>query len=231
MLKIKARMIVTFSNRKGGVGKSSLCVSLANYWSSQDIPVRVIDTDPQQSLLTAREIDLKTDTTHPPKFDIERFELYNELNKLPEYIRQLKQSGFHILFDAPGGMGNDLYMHIVLFSDFVIVPFQYEDYSIESTGEYATVLKKLNEAYPTLKRMAIFVPNMVDTRIGRVADRQRWDAWDKDIDSVAIRTPRVPLRVCLQRRNTLFQTPEELSCVSPCFDFITSLVFDNNPEK
>ena len=108
-------MIVTFSNRKGGVGKSSLCISLANYWSAQDIPVRVIDVDPQQSLLTAREMDLKTDTAHLPKFDIQRFELYNELNKLPEYVRQLKQSGCHILFDAPGGMGNDLYMHIVLF--------------------------------------------------------------------------------------------------------------------
>lgn len=224
-------MIVTFSNQKGGVGKSSLCVSLANYWSSQDIPVLVVDADSQHSLLTAREMDKKKDTIHEPKFDIERFGLYNEINKLPDYMRQLKQSGKHVLFDVPGGVGNDLYMHIVLFSDFVIVPFQYEDYSIESTGEYATVLKKLGEAYPALKREAIFVPNMVDTRIGRATDRQRWDAWDRDIDSVAIRSPRVPLRVCLQRRNTLFQTPEELSCVSPCFEFITSLVLKNNPEK
>ena len=90
------------------------------------------------------------------------------------------------------------------------------------------VLKKLREAYPTLKREAIFVPNMVDTRIGRVSDRQRWDAWDKDIDNVAIRSPRVPLRVCLQRRNTLFQTPEELSCVSPCFEFISNIVLKND---
>lgn len=224
-------MIITFSNRKGGVGKSSLCVSLANYWSSQDIPVLVIDTDPQQSLFTAREIDLKKGTTPEPKFDIRRFELYNELNKLPDYMRRLKQSGSHVLFDVPGGMGNDLYMHIVLFSDVVIVPFQYEDYSIESTGEYATVLKKLSEAYPTLRREVIFVPNMVDTRIGRAADRQRWDAWDKDIDSVAIRSPRIPLRVCLQRRNTLFQTPEELSSVSPCFKFITNLIFKDKTEK
>ena len=221
-------MIVTFSNRKGGVGKSSLCISLANYWSSQNIPVCVIDIDQLHSLLTAREVDLKTDTTHLPRFDIQRFKLYNELDKLPEYMRQLKQSGCRILFDTPGSVENELYMHIVLFSDFVIVPFQYEDFSIESTGEYATVLKKLREAYPTLKREAVFVPNMVDTRIGRVSDRQRWDAWDKDIDNVAIRSPRVPLRVCLQRRNTLFQTPEELSCVSPCFEFISNIVLKND---
>ena len=143
-------------------------------------------------------------------------------------MRQLKQSGCRILFDTPGSVENELYMHIVLFSDFVIVPFQYEDFSIESTGEYATVLKKLREAYPTLKRETVFVPNMVDTRIGRVSDRQRWDAWDKDIDNVAIRSPRVPLRVCLQRRNTLFQTPEELSCVSPCFEFISNIVLKND---
>lgn len=111
-------MIVTFSNRKGGVGKSSLCISLANYWSSQNIPVCVIDIDPQHSLLTAREVDLKTDTTHLPQFDIQRFELYNELDKLPEYMRQLKQSGCRILFDTPGSVENELYMHIVLFSDF-----------------------------------------------------------------------------------------------------------------
>ena len=158
-------MIITFSNRKGGVGKSSLCVSLANYWSSRDIPVQVIDVDPQQSLLNARALDISMDTEHAPKFDILKFELHNQLNKLPEYIRELKKKGSHILFDAPGGMVNDLYMHIVLFSDFVIVPFQYESFSIESTGEYATVLKKLDEAYPTLKRKAIYVPNMVDTRI------------------------------------------------------------------
>lgn len=224
-------MIITFSNRKGGVGKSSLCVSLANYWSSQDIPVQVIDVDPQQSLLNARALDISMDTEHAPKFDILKFELHNQLNKLPEYIRELKKKDSHILFDAPGGMVNDLYMHIVLFSDFVIVPFQYESFSIESTGEYATVLKKLDEAYPTLKRKAIYVPNMVDTRIGRAVDRKRWDAWDEDIDSVALRSPRVPLRVCLQRRNTLFQTSEELACVSPCFDFITNIVFKNNIEK
>ena len=223
-------MIITFSNRKGGVGKSSLCVSLANYWSSQEIPVKVIDVDPQQSLLNAREMDLKMDNEHPPKFEILKFSLHNQLNKLPEYIRELKSSDSHVLFDAPGGMTSDLYMHIVLFSDVVIVPFQYESFSIESTGEYATVLKKLSEAYPTLKRLAIYVPNMVDTRIGRAADRKRWDAWDEAIDSVAIRSPRVPLRVCLQRRNTLFQTSEELVCVSPCFDFITQKVFQNNQE-
>ena len=207
-----------------------MCVLLANYLSALDFSVRVIDADPQHSLLNARKADLKSDENHSPLFEIQRFELHNQLNKLPEYVRELKKTGAHVLFDAPGSMENDLYMHIVMLSDVVIVPFQYEEYSIVATGEYATVLKKLEEAYPMLKRIAIYVPNMVDTRVGRVADRKRWDAWDKDIDGVAIRSPRVPLRACIQRRNTLYMTPEEMVCVTPCFEFIVNRIFQNTSD-
>lgn len=224
-------MILTFSNKKGGVGKSSLCVALANYWAAQDIPVRIIDVDPQQSLFYAREEDLKK-YSESPKYDVLKFDLFNQANKFPEYIRTLKNSGFHVLFDVPGGADSDVFMNIILFSDYVIVPFQYEAFSIDTTGRYGRALKMLEEAFPKLHRTVIYVPNMVDTRIGRASDRKAWDEWDNNIESVGgIKSPRIPLRACLQRRNTLFLTPGEMACVSPCFDYLTKMIFQSNQMK
>lgn len=217
-------MIITFSNKKGGVGKSSLCVALANYWSSMDIPVRVIDIDPQQSLLCTREKDLEKHENHPPRYEIQKFDQSNQLKNLPEYIAELKSSQCHILFDAPGSIENEI-LQIVLHSDFIIVPFQYEAFSLDSTGRYARILKKLDEVYSHLRRVVIFVPNMVNTRIGKASDRKLWDEWDSRIEAVGNKSPRVPLRACIQRRNTLFLTPEELTSLSPCFEYLTRMIF------
>jgi len=224
-------MIITFSNKKGGVGKSSLCVALASYWSSMDIPVRVIDIDPQQSLLCAREKDLEKHESHPPRYEIQKLDLSAPLKKLPEYISKLKSSQCHILFDAPGGIENEVLLHIVLCSDFIIVPFQYEAFSLDSTGRYARILKKLDEVYPHLHRVVIFVPNMVNTRIGTASDRKLWDKWDARIEAVGNKSPRVPLRACIQRRNTLFLTPEELASLSPCFEYLTRMIFPDIDES
>lgn len=220
-------MIITFSNQKGGVGKSSLCVSLANYWSAQGIKLQVLDVDPQHSLLNFRKKELEINGQLRPKFEIMDFSHHKNMSKAREFIINLKKEPIHTLIDTSGSGLTELNMNIVLYSDVVIIPFQYEDYSIQATGEYATILKNLGKTFPEMERVCIFVPNMVDTRIGRASDREKWDAWDASIDKVALRSPRVPMRVCLQRRNTLFQTDDELNCVTPCFSYITMKVMNN----
>ena len=47
--------IIAFANMKGGVGKSSLCIALANYLTMAKIPVVVVDADLQQTIATLRE--------------------------------------------------------------------------------------------------------------------------------------------------------------------------------
>lgn len=43
-------IIITFANQKGGVGKTTLCVTFANYLVKKGLPVIVIDCDSQESL-------------------------------------------------------------------------------------------------------------------------------------------------------------------------------------
>ena len=56
---IQTPVIVTFANQKGGVGKTSLCVTFANYLVMKGVRVVVIDCDFQHSILKCRKADLK----------------------------------------------------------------------------------------------------------------------------------------------------------------------------
>ena len=64
-------MIISFANQKGGVGKSTLCLSLANYWASQGMPVHIVETDRQRSLSNIRKAELENYPLRKPLFEIE----------------------------------------------------------------------------------------------------------------------------------------------------------------
>ena len=55
--------IVLFANQKGGVGKTTLCGLFANYLSvEKEVPLLVIDADPQQTFSGRRKDDLRRQT-------------------------------------------------------------------------------------------------------------------------------------------------------------------------
>ncbi len=56
---IQTPVIVTFANQTGGVGKTSLCVTFANYLLMKGVRVVIIDSDFQHSILKCRKADLK----------------------------------------------------------------------------------------------------------------------------------------------------------------------------
>ena len=56
---IQTPVIVTFANQKGGVGKTTLCVTFANYLVAKGVNVIVVDTDLQQSIFKNRKADIK----------------------------------------------------------------------------------------------------------------------------------------------------------------------------
>ena len=56
---IQTPVIVTFANQKGGVGKTTLCVTFANYLVTKGVRVVVVDCDFQHSILKCRKADIK----------------------------------------------------------------------------------------------------------------------------------------------------------------------------
>lgn len=56
---IQTPVIVTFANQKGGVGKTTLCVTFANYLVTKGVRVVVVDCDFQHSIIKCRKADSK----------------------------------------------------------------------------------------------------------------------------------------------------------------------------
>ena len=48
---IQTPVIVTFANQKGGVGKTTLCVTFANYLVTKGVRLVIIDCDFQHSII------------------------------------------------------------------------------------------------------------------------------------------------------------------------------------
>lgn len=51
--------IISFANQKGGVGKTTLCTTFANYLSEKSESLLVLDCDNQQSIVERRRMDEK----------------------------------------------------------------------------------------------------------------------------------------------------------------------------
>lgn len=208
-------MIITFSNMKGGVGKSTLCVSFSNYLASQGLPVRVYDVDRQTTLVLARKADLEQEPERIPLFEITEV-------KFEKFWLEVKnlvgQPGF-TLIDMPGMYSKEV-IEILKHTDLVIIPFQYENYSITATGQFGSLLDTIIARNPGISLDSIYVPNRVNCTIGRKKDKEEWQLWEAAIRKVATLAPMIPDRVCMQRRSTLYLNPVERECVTPCFEFI-----------
>ena len=214
-------MIIAFGNLKGGVGKSTLCLTLATYWSSIGKDIHVVDTDMQQSLDTTRQEELEEDPSLVPPYPIE-FKL------LCEFVKELPQRSETdkiLMVDLPGTYDNDV-MAVMCYADVIIVPFLYEDWSLDATSKFAAYIDIIDEEFPEMKGTAIFVPNHVNKSIGRKEDKEHWEAWRQQIiESGVIRAPLIGYRACMQHHNSIIYSKEIRQCTEESFKFITDIVF------
>lgn len=218
-------MVIAFGNQKGGVGKSTICLTLATYWASRGKTLHVIDADMQQSLKIARDLELEEDPTLNPPFPID-FILLRDLAKvLPEMS---KSEDKILMIDLPGTYDNDVAL-VLCYADYIIVPFAYEDWSLESTSKFATYIDIVDEMFPKDNRTAIFVPNHVNKKIGRKEDLENWQEWRDEIASKVTLAPMIPFRACIQRRSSIFHHQDIESCTEECYSFISNLIFKDNP--
>jgi len=218
-------MTIVFSQMKGGVGKSTLCILLANYLAAQGYQVRVYDVDAQRSLSDARKEDMANEPDIGPRFDIVTMEILSFIQKLPLIITQ---DGFNLI-DLPGSYSKES-IRVLPLADLVLVPFQYEEYCLQATARFGTQLDLIAERHNAHYEV-IYVPNRVEPCVGTKAERDHWELWAEAIRKVAILAPGIHKRASLQRRSTLYLRPEEEAMVKPCFDFILERIDQMLPDK
>lgn len=200
-------MIILIGNQKGGCGKSTLTLLLANYLTiTKRCKVTVIDMDYQQSLAEKYEKAKILENAEP--YEV----LPLELETYPDMKEVISANPADIaLLDLPGKLDDDGLLPVFLSADLVICPFAYDEFSFESTILFSVVLRKISPGVPV-----IYVPNRIKANVKYETQADV----ESQLAKFGIVTRSLPDRIDFQRTNT-FQTPLSVyPLIIPVFDKI-----------
>lgn len=200
-------MIIIIGNQKGGCGKSTLVLLLANYLTLvKKCKVTVLDTDYQQSVSQKFQKAKILENVEP--YEV----LALELETYPDMREVIAANPKDIaLIDLPGKLDDDGLLPVFKSADLVICPFAYDEFSFESTILFSVVLRKIN---PEVR--IVYVPNRVKAN---VKYETQTDV-DAQLAKFGVVTQALPDRIDFQRVNT-FQIPISVyPVILPVFDKI-----------
>ncbi len=200
-------MIVTFSTQKGGTGKTTLAIAFANYlckFHKKD--VKVYDFDYQKSFYQKWQEDEILDI--PQLYDVEVIEDAYDFFDL-EKILEMKESDMIYIFDLAGTL-DDSYTELLMYADFIIIPFEYSDVSMKSTLVFINYL-----GYAESEAEKIFISSKFDKGYNYLNK----EAMDNEISRFGklLKNP-VYKRNCLQTINTRRLTYEQKYAVKETFE-------------
>jgi chromosome partitioning protein len=186
-------MIILIGNQKGGAGKSTVTLLLANYLvQAKRKEVTLVDMDYQQSIAQKYERAKLLENTEPYTVVAASLEHFPGMkNILCTEESQL------VLIDLPGKLDDDGLIAVFQSADLVICPFSYDEFSFESTVLFSVVLRKINAKVPI-----IYVPN----RVKATVKYETRNEVDEQLARLGRVTTPLPDRIDFQRVST-FQTP------------------------
>lgn len=198
-------MVIIIGNQKGGAGKSTLTLLLANYLSlAKKKDVTVLDMDYQQSLSQKYEKAKMLENEEPYQV------VAAGLEHFPDMLEVLIGNREKIiLIDLPGKLDDDGLIPIFRSADLVLCPFAYDEMSFESTIFFSVVLRKINPGV-TIN----FIPNRIKANVRYETERDV----DEQLSRFGTICAKIPDRIDFQRTSTQ-QTPISLyPVIIPVFD-------------
>lgn len=225
---IQTPVIVTFANQKGGVGKTSLCVTFANYLVMKGVRVVIIDCDFQHSILKCRKADLKHYGEELIPYEVWSHEP-NSSEAMITLIEKLHNDpGIDVvLMDSPGSLKADGLVPMFVNSDIIAVPFHYDLVTVPSTASFLMFLDRLRKAVGSRMKARLFIiPNLHDNRVGKRTELLLWDNTRDTFSNYGYVTSKIPRRADLQRFSTIAGLDLAQAAVTPVFDKIYDSIFD-----
>jgi chromosome partitioning protein len=197
-----------FGNQKGGVGKSTLTVSAANYLSvDKEWPTTVIDMDYQQSI--SQKFDKAKVLENGEPYEV----LPSNLETFPMLQTNVLSKNKHhaVLIDLPGKLDDDGLIAVFESADMMICPFSYDEFTYESTVLFTVVFKRINP-----RARIFFIPNRIKANV----KFEIMNEVNEQLSKFGTITNTIPDRIDFQRIST-FQTPASLATlVAPVFETI-----------
>ena len=129
--------VVSFSNQKGGSGKSTLSANIAVLWSNSGYKVAVIDADPQKSLTYWLSERKKYYGANDIGIDTYDFEVRN----LSEEIKKIKKKYDFIIIDSPPAITFET-IQIIKASNGIFVPVQPSPLDLMATLPFLQIVRE-----------------------------------------------------------------------------------------
>lgn len=221
-------VIVTFANQKGGVGKTTLCVTFANYLLTKGVNVVVVDCDFQHSILKCRRSDIRKYGEQAMPYDVVECEA-TDRQEMIELIEKLHNdpSIEVAVIDSPGSLKAGGLVPLFVNSDIIVIPFHYDLVTVPSTASFLMFLDRLRHAVgDDMKAKLFIIPNLNDGRVGKRSELVIWDNTRETFSNYGYVTPKLPKRADMQRFSTVAALDMQLKIVEPVFDKIYSAIFD-----
>ena len=208
-------MIITFATQKGGAGKTTLAIAFANYVSGiSERKIKVYDFDFQKSFYNKWQEDEESE--NPKIYNVESIgdDDQSPFKDLEEIIN-LKESEDVYLFDLAGTL-DEKYSDILIYSDFIIIPFEYSDISVKSTFVFKNLLGLLES-----EAERIFIRSKYDKGFRYLNQKEM----DEEISKygMLVESP-VYKRNCLQIINTRKLSYEQKNAVKKPFNEIIEYI-------
>lgn len=208
-------MIITFATQKGGAGKTTLAIAFSNYLSAMtERQIYVFDFDYQKSFYNKWKEDEFLEI--PKLYDVE---VIGEDVEKPfedlENLFGLKESEDINIFDLAGTL-DEKYSDLLIYSDFIIIPFEYSDVSVKSTLVFKNLLGMLES-----QAERIFIRSKYDKGYKYLNQKEM----DEEISKygILIKHP-VFKRNTLQTITTRNLTYEQKSAVKNAFNEIIEII-------
>ena len=221
-------VIVTFANQKGGVGKTTLCVTFANYLLTKGVNVVVVDCDFQHSILKCRRSDIRKYGEQAMPYDVVEREA-TDRQEMIELIEKLHNdpSIEVAVIDSPGSLKAGGLVPLFVNSDIIVIPFHYDLVTVPSTASFLMFLDRLRHAVgDDMKARLFIIPNLNDGRVGKRSELVIWDNTRETFSNYGYVTPKLSKRADMQRFSTVAALDMQLKIVEPVFDKIYSAIFD-----
>ena len=215
--------IISFANQKGGVGKTTLCATFANYLAKKVDRLLVLDCDNQRSISEKRQSDKQKYSTATFRYNVQRFDIADS-NKAAALMQQVKAVDGVILIDTPGHLSQQGLLPLFIHSDIIVCPYFYDAASLQSTVTFLKFVNVLKSKVPTMKTQVLLVPNRYDKRIGKKDELQLWDDTDKAFSCYGEVLPRIANKADMMRYNTLSLLDSQSTIVQPTYDRLYEII-------
>jgi len=230
---IQTPAIVTFANQKGGVGKTTLCATFANYLVTKGVRVVVVDCDYQHSIAKCRRADIRKYGNQHIPYNVSEF-LPNDKDTMTQLTAKLHNDpSIEIaLMDSPGSLNAAGLVPLFCNSDIIVIPFHYDLVTVPTTSNFLMFIDRLRKATGGKMNTRLFiVPNSHDNRVGTRSELLLWEEARDTFSNYGIVTPKVAKRADMQRFTTMAGLDTQLPFVQNAFDKIYSEIFGNTEPR